>query len=146
MGTHLCPDGEINLQGNFDSEVFKYVKLAVNKCLDDTQCYSEEELSQLVLTHHIPYFIMQFRITGYVLDPFKNKGITPYINSDINFPFLPNKFISEANVFLTKTIFDQDTSILPFVKEEKKLNLVSINRQNVQSTQVELRLLMLMIS
>ncbi|CAD8070774.1 unnamed protein product [Paramecium sonneborni] len=122
MNQWLCPkiNYQMELQGTYSSETFKFIKIIVSDCQNQSNstywnpiCANKTQKNEY-LNAYGQFKLQVFQINTMV-NPQKAKNYkTMYLDSDMYFSFVPNKLSRLANVYYRSYVVNNDQSLLPY--------------------------------
>ncbi|CAD8093865.1 unnamed protein product [Paramecium primaurelia] len=128
MDQWLCPriNYQLELQGTYSSETFKFIKIIVSDCQNNTNSSywnpvcANETLKSQYLNANGQFKLQVFQINTMV-NPQKAKNHkTMYLDSDMYFSFVPNQLSRLANVYYRSYVINNDQSLLPYEDIQKE--------------------------
>ncbi|CAD8100395.1 unnamed protein product [Paramecium primaurelia] len=112
----LCPEynNTIFVGGTYTSSDFQFLTLTISNCESNNNisCASKETVDQYF--QNTGSFKLQIYTINQIINPYKQRYRSAFLDDQIYFTFVPNQLNRKANIYFRKYEFLNDESLLPF--------------------------------
>ncbi|CAD8189107.1 unnamed protein product [Paramecium octaurelia] len=116
IGDFLCPEynNTIFVGGTYTSSDFQFLTLTISHCESNEQisCASKETVDRYFSS--TGSFKLQIYTINQIINPYKQRYGSAFLDDQIYFTFVPNQLNRKANIYFRKYEFINDESLLPF--------------------------------